>query len=294
MSSHALYRQYGRKALDAQYDNRARVPEHHGHSLRWAKESEELRRSARCQLDLSYGPTPSERLDVFMADEPGAAGLLWIHGGYWMSRDKADFSFMARPFIHAGVTVVPVNYALAPGVTVTEIVRQNRAAAAWLWRNAPRLGVSRERLYVSGHSAGGHLTVMLLETDWPAFGAGLPVQLFKGGAALSGIYDLEPIRLCYLNDTLHMGAAEAHTLSPLLNLVPETASPRAAVPLIAAVGGNESEEFLRQNAAMAAAWRGAGRPATEIVSPGKDHFTVLGQLTEPGNPLAEAMLRMMR
>jgi len=141
---------------------------------------------------------------------------------------------------------------------------------------------------VGGHSAGGHLTVALLATDWPAFDSGLPPRVVQGGAALSGIYDLEPIRLCYLNDTLHLDAAEAQRLSPLFHL------PRAAPPLIAAVGGAESEEFLRQNAAIAAAWRAKGWPVEELVSPGKDHFTVLGQLVEPGNPLAAAMVGMMR
>ncbi len=223
-----------------------------------------------------------------MADAPEAPALLWIHGGYWMSRDKADFSFVARPFVQAGVTVALVNYALAPSVDLDEIVRQNRAAAAWLWHNAATLGVSRERLHVSGHSAGGHLTAILLTTDWPAFDKGLPSRVLRGGAALSGIYDLEPIRLSYLNDAVHLDAAQARRLSPLLHL------PQAAPPLLAAVGGIESEEFLRQNAAIAAAWRAKGWPTQEIVSPGKDHFTVLGQLVEPANPLTAAMLKLMQ
>jgi arylformamidase len=204
-----------------------------------------------------------------------------------MSRDKTDFSFLVRPFVKAGITVAMVNYALAPSVTVAEIVRQNRAAAAWLWREASSLGIDKNRIFVSGHSAGGHLTVMLLTTDWPAFAPGLPAQVVQGGAALSGIYDMEPMRLCYLNDSLHLDAAQAQALSPLFHL------PKSAPRLIAAVGGAESEEFLRQNAAMAKAWQEHGWPVREMVSPGKDHFTVLGQLVEPGNPLAAAMLEMM-
>jgi arylformamidase len=283
-----LYRTYGRKALDAQYDNRARVPGHPEHSARWARESEQARRELRCQLDLPYGPSPAERLDLFYADQPGAPALLWIHGGYWMSRDKADFSFMARPFVQAGISVALVNYALAPAVTVTEIVRQCRAAAAWLWEHAARFGIHRGGIFAGGHSAGGHLTVELLATDWPAFGRGLPPGLIQGGAALSGVYDLEPIRLCYLNETLHLDEREARALSPLYHL------PESAPPLIAAVGGAESEEFLRQNAAIVAAWQAKGWPVTPLVSPGKDHFTILGQLTEPGNPLAAAILALTR
>ena len=288
MSAQPIYRQYDRAALDAQYNNRARVPAHQAHSARWAQESEAARRELRCQLDVAYGPTPPERADLFLADKPQAPALLWVHGGYWMSRDKADFSFMARPFVKVGITVVMVNYALAPSVNLDEIVRQNRAAVAWLWLHSASLGVSRDRLYMGGHSAGGHLTVMLLATDWPTFDRRLPARVLRGGAAVSGIYDLEPIRQCYLNDTLHMDEAQARRLSPLFHL------PQSAPPLIAAVGGGESEEFLRQNAAIAAAWRAKGWLTQEIVSPGKDHFTVLGQLVEPGNSVATAMLTLTR
>jgi len=282
-----LYRTYDRAALDAQYNNRARVPEHETHSARWGAASEAARRELRCKLDLAYGPTPAERLDLFLADRPNAPLLLFIHGGYWMSRDKKDFSFLARPFVQAGISVALVNYALAPAVTVAEVVRQSRAAAAWLWREGASHGIDRERMFVFGNSAGGHLTVMLLATDWPAFAAGLPTHVVKGGAALSGIYDMEPMQLCYLNDTLHLDAAQAQALSPLFHL------PKSGPPLIAAVGGAESEEFLRQNAAMAQAWRARGWATEEVVSPGKDHFTVLGQLIEPNNPLAQSILRMI-
>lgn len=287
MSGSPVYRQYDRAGLDAQYNNRARVPGHEAHSARWGSESERVRREVRCKLDVPYGADPAERMDVFFAERPNAPAFLFIHGGYWMSRDKADFSFLARPFVEAGVTAVLANYALAPRVTVAEIVRQNRAAAAWLWRAAPGMGIDPQRIFAGGHSAGGHLTVMLLTTDWPAFSAGLPPQPIQGGAALSGIYDLEPMRLCYLNDTLHLDAAQAHALSPLFHL------PRTAPPLLAAVGGAESEEFLRQNAEMAKAWRARGWSAREMVCPGKDHFTVLGQLVEPGNSLTGAILSMI-
>jgi arylformamidase len=287
MSGTPLYRSYDRAGLDAQYNNRARVPGHEAHSARWSAESERARRELRCTLDVPYGPDAAERVDVFFAERPNAPAFLFLHGGYWMSRDKADFSFLARPFVAAGVTAVLANYALAPRVTVAEIVRQARAAAAWLWREAPRLGIDPQRIFAGGHSAGGHLTLMLLTADWPAFAPGLPPQVIRGGAALSGIYDLEPMRLCYLNDTLHLDGEQARALSPLFHL------PRSGPPLLAAVGGAESEEFLRQNAAMTEAWRARGWSAREMVCPGKDHFTMLGQLVEPANPLTAAILALM-
>jgi arylformamidase len=270
-----------------QYNNRLRVAASAEHSARFTQESAALRLTARCTLDVAYGPAPREKLDLFFADRPNAPAFLFIHGGYWQSRDKSDFSFVTPPFVQAGVTVAMAGYTLAPDATVTEIVREVRAAAAWLWREAPGLHIDRERIFAGGWSAGGHLTVMLLTTDWPAFGAGLPRRVVQGGAALSGIYDLEPMRLCYLNDALHLDAAEARRMSPLFNL------PKDGPPLIAGVGGIESEEFLRQNAAMAAAWRKQGWPVEEIESPGKDHFTELSQLCEPGNPLLAATLKMI-
>jgi arylformamidase len=283
-----LYRTFDRAGLDAQYDNRRRVPEHPRHLERWAAACERVRRTLPCRLDVAYGPTAAETLDVFPAAHPGGPVLIYIHGGYWMSRDKRDFSFVAEPFVKAGVTVVVVNYALAPAAGLDEIVRQNRAAAAWTWRNARALGADPDRLYVSGHSAGGHLTVLLLATDWAAFGEDLPADAIRGGCAISGIYDLEPIRLCYLNDTLRMDGDVARRNSPLFHL------PRLGADLILTVGGAESEEFLRQNREMAAAWRSRGFPCLELELPGKDHFTIVGQLLEPGNGLAQAMLRQMR
>ncbi|HEX7926686.1 MAG TPA: alpha/beta hydrolase [bacterium] len=283
-----LYRNFDRAALDIQYDNRRRVPEHPQHSERWAKACERMKQEIPGEFDVPYGPTPAEKLDVFPAAHPGGPVLVYIHGGYWMSRDKADFSFIAAPFVKAGVSVVVVNYVLAPNAGLDEIVQQNRAAAAWAWRNARMFGGDPDRLFVAGHSAGGHLTVALMETDWPAFGSDLPADLVAGGCAISGIYDLEPIRLCYLNDTLHMDPAVAQRNSPLFHV------PKTGADLVLAVGGSESEEFLRQNREMAAAWRAKGHPCLELEMPGKDHFTIIGQFLEPGNGLAQAMLRQMR
>ena len=168
-----------------------------------------------------------------------------------------------------------------------EIVRQARAAVAWLWQNAASLGADQDRIYACGHSAGGHLVAVLLATDWPAFSEGLPADVLKGGCAISGVFELEPVRLTYLNDVLGMDEDVAARNSPLSL----TYSVRA--PLLIVLGGLESEEYHRQSQAMADLWRGHGYPTDMIVPPELDHFSIVDQLIEPGSDLVRALLAQM-
>jgi len=263
----ALYRNYDRAGLDAQYFLRGRVPEHPEYFRRWAEDSAAVRRARPCRLDISYD---SERLDLFPAERAAAPCLLFIHGGYWQALDKSDFSFLAPAFQDAGVALAVVNYTLAPKAGMDEIVRQNRAAVAWLYRNARAYGVDPERIHVAGHSAGGHLTAMVLATNWAAFG--LDRNPVRGASAISGLSDLEPIRLCYLNDVLGLDAAAAERNSPLHHL------PRQSLPLILSVGTGETDEFRRQQESFAAAWRAVGLPLEIADQPGDNHFDVVGRL----------------
>jgi len=278
----ALYRNYDRAGLDAQYFLRGRVPEHPEYFRRWAEDSAAVRRARPCRLDISYD---SERLDLFPAERPAAPCLLFIHGGYWQALDKSDFSFLAPAFQDAGVALAVVNYTLAPKAGMDEIVRQNRAAVAWLYRNARAYGVDPERIHVAGHSAGGHLTAMMLATDWAAFG--LDRNPVRGACAISGLYDLEPIRLCYLNDVLGLDAATAERNSPLRHL------PKQSPPLILSVGTGETDEFLRQQADFAAAWRKAGLPLEIADQPGDHHFEIVNRLGQLTSPLHQAVMRQI-
>ena len=282
-----IYRGYDQAGLDAQYFLRGRVTDFQSYFDDYAARSAKIRQSLPCRLDVSYGTAPGERLDIFPAAQPGAPVHCFIHGGYWQAMDKSDFDFVAEGLVPFGAAVAVINYALAPSVGMDEIVRQNRAALAWVWRHAASFGGDPARIYVSGHSAGGHLTAMMLSTDWPKVAADLPADLVKGGCAISGLYDLEPIRLCYLNEKLQMDAAVAARNSPILHV------PSRAGSLMLCVGGAETDEFLRQQAAYAEAWRARRLPLEIVAAPGLHHFSVVDELARPAGALNQAVRRQM-
>ena len=287
MAGEAIWRGYDPTALDAQYNNRARIPRYGDYFERWLAWSARARAALPGGRDVAYGGLPVEILDIFPAGKPGAPVLIVIHGGYWYSLDKHHDSFVAEGCRPHGVATVVVNYGLAPEYRMDEIVHQNRAAAAWVWRNAAFFGGDGARIHVLGQSAGGHLAAMLLATDWPAFGADLPADLVKSAVSISGIYDLEPIRLCYLNDTLGMDEAEAHRNSPVAQRYP------VAAPLMLVSGDIESEEYARQADAMAGVWEAHDYPLRRLALPGFNHFTMADQLREPASDLTQATMAQM-
>ena len=271
---------------DRQYNARAMIPDHAQIFERGRKRSEEARASLPGRLDIPYGASPAEKLDIFPAEGRSEALLVFIHGGYWRSRDKSDFSYLAPAFNRRGVTLALPNYGLCPKVGIEDIVKQNLLAVAWLWHYGARYGVNPGRLYVAGHSAGGHLAAMMLAARWNTYMPELPYNLVKGGLAISGIYDLEPlVHAPFVNQDLKLDQALARRLSPV-NIPPATTA-----PLFTAVGGEESEEFKRQNALIARTWRYAF--ASDIPMPGCNHLTVLERLAEPNSALFQGAMDMM-
>ena len=276
---------YDPAAMDRQYNARAAVPEYAQYFERWRAASARTRVARRCFLDRAYGAAAAEMLDIFPARESRAL-LIFIHGGYWRSLDKSDFSFLAPAFVDAGVTLALVNYGLAPQTSMHDIVRQNCKAAAWIYRNAADYGADPTKLYVCGHSAGGHLTAMLLAAQWPRFDQGLPAQLLSGGLAISGLYDLEPLRHApFLKDDIGLDADSATHLSPAC------LRPATAAPLYVTVGGQESEEFHRQARLIAEHWQSA--PVRSVPMPRDNHFSIVDQLGDASSPLFAAALQMM-
>jgi arylformamidase len=284
MSETCIYRGYDQAALDRQYNNRSRFPRYAEFFRKWQDWSAAARAELKSAIDLPYGREPTERLDVFQAQRADAPIYVFLHGGYWQSLDKADYSFIAQGMVPNGVTTVVPNFALAPRAGMDEIVRQNRAVIAWLWHHAPEFGGDPTRLYVGGHSAGGHLATMLLATDWPNVAPGSPRNLVKGVCAISALFDMEPIRLSYLNDTLGMSKAVTHRNDALLQRYPYEA------PLMIVLGDQESEEYHRQVVAMASVWTKSGYPLEVRLEEGRDHFDVVHDLRDPAADLVRVQL----
>ena len=247
--------------------------------------SRRARTALPCYLDRAYGDGPGETLDLFPARGRSRALLSFLHGGFWRAFDKNDFSFVARPFVERGITVAVVNHALAPGVTVETIVRQALAAHAWLYRNCEAYGAPRERICVSGHSAGGHLAAMMLAAVWPAYARDLPDDLIKGGLAVSGVYDLEPLLQVSFHSEMRLDPDSVRKLSRV------NYRPLRPVPLLTAVGGEESEEFKRQNRLIAETWRHCFR--RDIPMPGLHHLAAVEELADSKSALFAGAMELL-
>jgi acetyl esterase/lipase len=243
-----------RAALDAAYNNGAAVPNSAQIAADWQRRSDALRAAHSPTMDMRYGEAERNRIDYFEAKE-GAPLLVFIHGGYWQSRAKELFAFLARGPLAHGINIALIGYTLAPEKRLDAIVAEVHAALDWI-----SLNLSNSGIYVCGWSAGGHLTAMAMKH--PAV---------RGGLAISGVYDLEPIRLCYLNDKLGLDKNAAERNSPLLH--PEAFDK----PLIITYGKAELPELQRQSETYAKTVLGAAVHAL----PGHNHFTILEELASP-------------
>jgi arylformamidase len=273
-------------AMEREYNARAAIPDHPQIFERWADQGAQARRRRAGLIDVPYGDDPGEKLDFFPTPQRGAPLLVFIHGGYWRSLDKFDFSWIAPGLLDAGIAVALPNYGLAPRVAVDDIVRQQLRALAWLFHHADELGFDSGRISVAGHSAGGHLTAMMLAAQWPRFDPSLPADLVKAGLAISGIFDLEPlVPLPFINTDLRLTVEAARTVSPV-HLTP------AGGPLATAVGALESDEFKRQTGLIRSAWAASARAHIEVES--ANHLTVCDALADPDSPLFRAAVALVR
>ena len=271
---------------EREYNARASIPDHEQIFADWAARSARARETLACSLGVAYGPDRSHTLDIFPAQGSSRTVLVFIHGGWWRSLDKNDFSFIAPPLVDHGITVISVNYTLAPYASIAGIVQEVQTACAWVWEHAPGFGGDPDNISLAGHSAGGHLAAMMLATDWPGFNSHLPRDAIKSALAVSGLYDLTPvIHAHFVNLDLKLTEASAQALSPV-NVQPSTAA-----PLHLAVGELESSEFRRQTALIATAWPTVCTPPVTL--PGRHHLNVVEDLVGPEGALFSTLLDMV-
>mgnify|MGYP001159942956 FL=1 len=281
-----VFNGYDQAGLDRAYNNSAKVPNVGDITDGWAKRSAEAVKYLSCDLDVAYGPHPRQCLDVFPTAKRGAPVLVFIHGGYWHSRDKSLVHFLAPLYVAAEVNFVAIGYRLCPEVSVADIVADIAAGLRWLASAAVDFGGDPARIFVAGHSAGGHLAATMCGPK------GVP-ELLAGGCSISGLHDLVPIQHSYLNETLAMDPATARDLSPIQHLLDAGPAPLNLPPQVFAVGDQEGPEYLRQRDDIVAALRAANQPVLTVELADRDHFTALSAAAEPAHPLAEAILRLI-
>jgi arylformamidase len=269
---------------EAEFNNRARVPEHPEIFAGWERDAAAYRaesaRDGRTELGISYGPSVRQTIDLFHPASERGLLALFIHGGYWRSLDPSMFSHMARGLNGRGISVAVAGYDLCPQVKIPEIITQMRQAALHLWRRFGR------RLMVYGHSAGGHLAACLLATNWRSLGADLPADLVPTACAISGLFDLAPLTGVAMNEELLLTDDDARAASPLFWPVPVDRN------LEAWCGTLESNEFRRQNRIIVEAWSKAGVATTWLEIEGANHFTVIAPLADPASDLSGRLAQL--
>ncbi|MCC7327308.1 MAG: alpha/beta hydrolase [Burkholderiales bacterium] len=271
------------ESVEHGYNNRAAVPEHPQWFARYAQWSAAAVERYRPARNLRYGPGPKETLDLYLPAGRVRGVFAFLHGGYWRSLDKDDFSFVAGAFVEQGIAVANVNYDLCPVVSIPAIVDECRRAMIFLAREGAAHGAPADHLVVGGHSAGGHLAAMMYTTDWTA--QGLDAAPLRAGVTLSGVHDLEPMVLFSFNADFRLDAPEAMRMSPTHHPL------RARVPLLMACGADETSEFLRQTQLLWDAWPEVRRPwSAPLFVPGADHFSVVAGYADPDSALTQATL----
>ena len=270
---------------EAEYNNRARVPEYPEIFARWDREAaayrERMKAEENAELGLAYGASPRQIVDLFFPEATGHTPLaLFIHGGYWRSLEPATFSHISAGLNARGVAVAVAGYDLCPQVTIGQIIEQIRTACLFLWR---RFG---QRLMVYGHSAGGHLAACMVATDWRKLDPKAPADLVPAGYSISGVFDLKPLVQTSMNADFKLTEASAAQVSPLWWPVP-----RGRV-FDAVAGAAESGEFLRQSRAIADAWGEAGVATRYEEIAGTNHFTVLGPLADPRSAMVARLVAL--
>lgn len=267
--------------LDVEYDNAARVDDFAGIIENWNAAAQIYRDDSENRLDIAYGDNARQKFDLFGPEtKPDTPLVVFIHGGYWRALGRETFSHMATGLNKAGYQVLVPSYRLCPDAAIADIITDMRLLCAFVWRKYQR------RLIITGHSAGGHLAAAMLATNWRDYD--LPGDMVTAALGISGLYDLRPLLATKLNQTLHMNEQTARANSPLCWQSP------VGKRFVAAVGGDESDEYLRQTQTVTACWLGAGVKASAQIMPDKNHFTMIDDLVDQDSNLTQTIIRLTR
>ncbi len=283
-----LYRGFSsQEEIDTEYNVERMVPSLAPHIEVFVGESARARGTLKCALDVRFGPTVDETMDIFPATNPGAPVIVFIHGGYWRRLSSKEFDLVALGLAAHGFTVVVTNYSLCPKVSISEITRQSRAVVAWLWQHAGDYNGDRNQLFVCGHSAGGQQVGMLAATDWPRE-YGLPANLIRAGIPISGVFDLRPLHYSWLQPKILLTHEVIERESPCLHV------PTNGWPMLVAVGGAESKEFQRQSSEYHEALVAGGTKSRLYIAPDHNHFTIIEALADPDSVMCREIVQFVR
>jgi arylformamidase len=277
-----IYKQYNQEELDNQYNNRLHVPDFATYLERWDTLSEATRQKHAYVKDLQYGDHPRECLDIFPSGKPGSKVLVFIHGGYWHLFDKTTFHFIAAAFLPHHITTAVINYPLHPAASMDEIVASCRKGVRWLQQNLAAFNPNPQEVYIAGHSAGAHLAAMLMSKN-----PGVEIGTFiKGMCLLSGLYNLVPVQLSYLNAVLGMDKETALSNSPVNLPAVQTCL------LLVAAGGTETDEFKDQSRELYNCWK-TKMPVQLVELGGLNHYSILDALVDENTSLHKAIIKLM-
>ena len=287
MAAANVWRDYDQAGLDRQYNSRGTVPDAGVYLREYAARTRNAKAKFACIENLRYGGGADEVLDIYPASMSGTAVLVFLHGGDWRSLSKEDAGFAAPAFVAAGAMFVAVDFSLVPATTLPAMGAQVRRALLWLWKNVAAHGGDPERMHIAGHSSGANLVGQLLMTDWSSdFGA--PADLIKSAVFISGLGDLEPVRLSFRNQNLQLSASVVAQVSLLRR------KPGTHCPMLVAVGEDETDDYRRQSREVADYWRAQGNAADLFELKGSNHFDAVLEWADSSSDVFRASRALLR
>ncbi len=279
MSDALIWRGYNQAALDIQYNSRGTVPDVSLYLADYAARTSQAKAQLRCLENLRYGDGTNEALDIYPATQPNAPVMVYLHGGDWRALSKEDSGFAAPAFVAKGAMFVVLDFTLVPHTTLPAMGAQVLRALLWLQAHVASHGGDPQRIHIAGHSSGANLVGQLLMNA--------PAGLIKSAVFISGLGDLEPVRLSFRNEKLNLSADLAAQVSLLKH------QPGRVCPLLVAVGQNETEDYRRQSRDVADHWRAQGNDCEMFELPGRHHFDAVLEWASPQSTLFKASCGLM-